>query len=282
VTSPDEPFPPSDRPPSTDASSPGEAAAIDEGPLPRYPIVLVHGLLGFVRQTVTRLLSFAYFQGVEDALSEAGIEVHSVSLPPTGGVESRAQALASAVEALGAARVNLVAHSMGGLDARWYVGRLGGGAHVASLTTLSTPHRGTAVADWGTHRVGRALSAMRLLRDAGLDADAFDDLTRIACDERNELLAGAPEVPTFSYGAARPWWAISAPLLLSFRLLQKAEGPNDGLVSVASARYGTYLGTLDADHFGATGWSWTPPGIERFDHLAFYRGLAHDLARRGY
>ena len=260
-------------------SSPG---TVEGGPLPRHPIVLVHGLLGFCRQTLTRLLSFAYFQGVEDHLDEAGAEVHAVSLPPIASVEDRALALARALERFPGERVNLVAHSMGGLDARWYVGMLGGADRVASLTTISTPHRGTAVADWGMHRVGRTLSAVRLLRAAGIDPRGFDDLTRAACDERNERLAGRPEVPTFSYGAARPWWAIAPPLSLSFRMLQRAEGPNDGLVSVTSARHGTYLGTLEADHLGATGWHWTPPGIARFDHLAFYLRVAHDLARRGY
>src|SRR5262245_43856545 len=97
----------------------------DSGPLPRHPIVLVHGLLGFVRRAVTRLLSYAYFQGVSESLAEDGIPVRTVALPPSASVESRARALADAIEGLGLAstdRVNLVAHSMGGLDARWYVG----------------------------------------------------------------------------------------------------------------------------------------------------------------
>lgn len=249
---------------------------------PRHPVVLVHGLLGFVRRTVTRLLSFAYFQGVEDALTDAGVPVRSIALPATASVVDRARALADAVESLGADRVNVVAHSMGGLDARWYAGRLGGHRRVASLTTIGTPHRGTYVADWGGLRVGRALAGWRHLADLGLDARAFPDLTREACDARNAALLDAPDVPTFSYGGARPWWAIAVPLQLPFRVLQRVEGPNDGLVSVASARYGTYLGTLEADHLAETGWHWTPPGIARFDHVAFYLRLARDLAARGY
>jgi triacylglycerol lipase len=171
---------------------------------------------------------------------------------------------------------------MGGLDARWYVGRLGGDRRVASLTTIATPHRGTYVADWGGRRIGRALAGWRLLADLGVDVRAFPDLTRAACDDRNAALADAPSVPTYSWAGARPWWAIAAPLQVPFRLLQRAEGPNDGLVSVASARYGEFQGTLDADHFAQTGWHWTPPGVARFDHLAFYRRIAHDLAVRGH
>lgn len=256
--------------------------AAEAGPAPRHPVVLVHGLLGFVRRTVARLLSFAYFQGVEEHLAGAGVPVKAVALPPSATVEARARALADAVDGLGADRVNLVAHSMGGLDARWWVGRLGGERRVASLTTIATPHRGTYVADWGGRRVGRALAGWRLLRDLGVDSGAFADLTRAACEERNAALAGAPEVPTFSWAGARPWWAIAAPLQVSFRLLQRAEGPNDGLVSVASARFGEFLGTVEADHFAETGWHWTLPGVARFDHRSFYLSIARDLARRGF
>ena len=238
------------------------AAPATAGPVvaPRHPIVLVHGLLGFTRRTISRLFSFAYFQGVEDALRDAGVEVLSVALPATGGVEARARALADALDARGYPRVNLIAHSMGGLDARWYVGRLGGADRVASLETVSTPHRGTAAADWGEARVGRALAGWRMLRDLGIDPTAFRDLTRAACEARNAELAAAPEVPTFSIAGARPWYAVAAPLLMSFRMLQREEGPNDGLVSVASARWGESWGTVEADHLAETGWHWTPPG----------------------
>ena len=248
----------------------------------RHPVVLVHGVLGFTRRTISRLFSFAYFQGVEDALREAGIEVVSVPLPATSSVDARARALKDAVDRTRAPRVNLIAHSMGGLDARWYVGKLGGHEKVASLVTISTPHRGTHLADWSDVRLGRAMAGWRLLRDVGIDSSAFRDLTRAACLARNAELVTAPEVPTYSLGGARPWYATAAPLQMSFRMLQRAEGPNDGLVSVESARWGEWWGTVEADHLAQTGWHWTPPGIARFDHRAFYLGLVRRLAERGF
>ena len=130
---------------------------------------------------------------------------------------------------------------MGGLDARWYVGRLGGHERVASLVTISTPHHGTAIADWCLHRLGGfAVEGRRFLQGLGVETAAFDDLTRDAAAERNEILLDAPEVPTVSYGGARPWYAVAAPLQVSFRVLQRAEGPNDGLVSAASAKWGKF------------------------------------------
>jgi triacylglycerol lipase len=250
---------------------------------PRHPVVLVHGVLGFVRQTLGRLLSFAYFQGVEDHLREAGVPVHSVALPALGGVEARAKALKAALGALPPGKVNVIAHSMGGLDARWYVGRLGGHERVASLVTIATPHHGTAIADWGLRRLGAfAVEGRRFLEGLGVETSAFDDLTRDASERRNEVLLDSPEVPTVSYGGARPWYAVAAPLQVSFRILQRFEGPNDGLVSAASAKWGEYRGTVDADHFAQTGWHWTPPGLGRFPHLDFYGGIVSDLTARGF
>ena len=47
----------------------------------------------------------------------------------------------------GSEKVNIIAHSKGGLDARYMISCLGMGAQVASLTTVSTPHRGSQVID---------------------------------------------------------------------------------------------------------------------------------------
>lgn len=46
-------------------------------------------------------------------------------------------------------KVDIIAHSMGGLDSRWYVEKLGGAACVDDLVTLGTPHQGTYVAILG-------------------------------------------------------------------------------------------------------------------------------------
>ena len=58
--------------------------------------------------------------------------------------------------------VDIVAHSMGGLVARWYIERLDGAQHVERLVTIGTPHRGRASAGWvgacrrRVIRIGRA------------------------------------------------------------------------------------------------------------------------------
>ncbi len=51
-------------------------------------------------------------------------------------------------------KIDIVAHSMGGLIARYYVKRLGGHRYVRSLVTLGTPHHGTPTAIPGVLALG--------------------------------------------------------------------------------------------------------------------------------
>jgi len=68
----------------------------------------------------------------------------------------------------------------------------------------------------------------------------------------------------------------------AWNILTPVEGPNDGLVSVASARWGEYLGTLPVDHFAQTPDAvFVRPG-ETFDSLGFFARLVEELAWRGF
>jgi len=104
-------------------------------------VVLIHGLFGF-----TRLLWLEYFAQARALFEQMGMRVVLPSLPWSGSIEQRACSLAAQL-ASEPGPLYLVAHSMGGLDARCWISHLGGAAKIASLTTLATPHRGSPVAD---------------------------------------------------------------------------------------------------------------------------------------
>jgi pimeloyl-ACP methyl ester carboxylesterase len=112
----------------------------------RFPIVLHHGFLGF-----DRIFMIDYFFGVRTALRDAGYDIHATTVAPVNTIAFRAHQLASQIdkvlEETGASKVNIVAHSMGGLDARYLISSLGYGDKVASLTSIATPHQGSLVAD---------------------------------------------------------------------------------------------------------------------------------------
>src|SRR5438552_7629712 len=139
---------------------------------PRYPVVLAHGFLGFDELALGGNRD-GYFRGVAARLEQMGIKVYSPRVPPAAAIATRAERLAQLIRALPDERVNIVAHSMGGLDARYAISRLGLADRVASLTTIATPHLGTPLAD-----MGKAILA-RIVRMAGrfIDLRAFLDLT---------------------------------------------------------------------------------------------------------
>ncbi|HEU4611724.1 MAG TPA: alpha/beta fold hydrolase, partial [Kofleriaceae bacterium] len=123
-----------------EARGPG---AIETGPL---PVVLVHGLFGFDRIGVPGV-RLHYFRGIVNHLEHAGCHAHAVRLPAAASVPDRARILADKIAALPHRRVDIIAHSLGGLDARYALAHLGLASKVRALVTIGTPHRGTPLAD---------------------------------------------------------------------------------------------------------------------------------------
>jgi triacylglycerol lipase len=214
-------------------------------------------------------------------LRERGIEALYPNVEPTGGVAERAEQLRDLICHWTSEPINLIAHSMGGLDARYLITHLGMADRVASLTTISTPHHGTAVADWFCLNFRQRVPLLLTLEAFGINVDGFRDCRTDACRAFNERTPDAPGVRYFSYTAAVPSSRISPLLRRAWNILTPLEGANDGLVSVRSAAWGEVLGMLSVDHFAQT-----PDGLfvrpgENFDALTFYSHLVEDLAHRG-
>jgi triacylglycerol lipase len=109
------------------------------------PIVLAHGFLGFAK-----FGRVEYFRGVQDHLQKQGCTVFASTVGPKDSVPERASLLESEIRnQFDGQKVHVIAHSMGGLDARFLLSKNGRQQTdlIASLTTVCTPHQGTAVAD---------------------------------------------------------------------------------------------------------------------------------------
>ena len=119
-------------------------------------IVLHHGLFGFAHKRPAPRLRLDYFHRINRVLGEDGYRVVCTHVAPIGSVAARAQQLADQLDHLNGAPVYLLAHSLGGLDARHMLTRLGRGRNVKALVTIGTPHRGTSFADWVVKRLGRS------------------------------------------------------------------------------------------------------------------------------
>ena len=260
----------------------------------RYPIVLVHGLNGFDQWRLDLgrwpLVRIEYFRAIAARLRAVGVPaVHAAVLPPRGSIVERAAALAAYVEReVAAPRFHLVAHSMGGLDARHYLTHLGGAARGAlSLTTLATPHRGSPLAAMLVDslfapclRVTRRLRLERLLRYTHSKSAGHHDLRPAACTAFNTVTPDVPGVAYFSWAGAPPQGAVQWPLRLTWGILLRGPegGPNDGMVTVDSARWSGWRGCVPADHISLVGWQITAASRRCFCAGDFYIRLLADLA----
>ena len=99
----------------------------------RYPIVLVHGL------AMKDTFFMKSFGRIDRILRIQGYTVYKSGVDAVGSVESNAGQLKAEVEEIlretGADKVNIIAHSKGGLDAKWMINHLGMAEKAASLTT---------------------------------------------------------------------------------------------------------------------------------------------------
>jgi triacylglycerol lipase len=252
-----------------DAAREGEALD-DTYTQTRYPIVLCHGLAGF--DSLFGVVD--YFYGIDTALSAGGADVFVTYVPAFDSNEARGEELLSEVEDIvartGAAKVNLIGHSQGGLDAR-YVAAMRPDL-VASVTTVGTPHQGATLADYliahlkpgGFDETVLALFAdslgtlVALLSGYTEPEDAIGALTALssagAAAYNAKFPAGLPTTPCGSGPASASGisfysWAgtgqltnlldVTDPLLKLSSLVY--SGANDGLVGQCSAHFGTVL-----------------------------------------
>jgi triacylglycerol lipase len=215
------------------------------------PIVLHHGL--FQGNVGIGSVKRATFKGIDKALIAAGFPVFVSSVHPTAGVEKRARQLKQWLLSIrsqhDSQKVILIAHSLGGLDARYMLTKLDMDKYVQTLVTVSTPHRGSPFADWCVENFAKKLNCFSLVRRLGWDIEAFEDLTTERCARFNEKIRNVPGVSYYSISASRPRSQMPAIAVHPWTIVRKAEGPNDGLVSVQSAKWGKHLGTWRVDHW---------------------------------
>lgn len=241
----------------------------------RYPIVLVHGLFGFVER---RLGPFrlVYFRGVAPYLESVGNRVIALSTPACRRIEDRAARIAETLDHhpdLKDTSVNLIAHSMGGLDGRYLISRLGYAERVRSLTTVATPHRGSVLAD--------ALMIPGLNRLSTRLVPALGDLTEKALRRFNAETPDQPVTRYFSVPAKTGILSCSPILWPTYLFLRAVRGPNDGQVTAASAQWGEVLEEVYADHIQLIGVRFGLNAFTCEGHLNLFGRITKRLVEAG-
>jgi triacylglycerol lipase len=290
-------------PPSPDA----EMVVAPHGP---YPIILAHGLFGF-----TNIGPLDYFYGIAPVLEAQGRTVIATSVDPVQSSDVRGQQLVTQIEQIrvqtGAAKVVIIGHSQGGLDARWAA--TNDPDAVAAVITIATPHLGSPVADVALGLApGDEQAALDALANVfGLSGTSFEgalqDLSSAGAAAFN---AATPDVKGIKYWSVAgrsnmiaadecppsstittewdssndPMDAVLLPIDAILQSQVSSSTVQDGLVTIDSAQWGTFLGCVPADHFdevcqiaGAS------PGIgNNFDCLGLYTNLGNLLTANGF
>lgn len=260
----------------------------------KYPIVLVHGV--FFRD----LEKLNYWGRIPEELEKNGATLYYGEQQSALGIEESAKEVAekikSIVEETGCEKVNVIAHSKGGLDSRYAISCLGADKYVASLTTVNTPHRGCVFAEWLLDHAPDKLregiaskynAVFTLIGDKNPDfLKAVNDLKASSCQKFNEQVKDVPGIYYQSVGSKiNKVMSGVFPLNFSHLLAKYFDGPNDGLVTVSSSKWGEKFTYLESK---------APDGVSHADVIdlarhdkpdldirEFYVGLVSDLKTKG-
>ncbi len=220
----------------------------------KYPVVLVHGL-------AAKDFPFCKaFGSIPGFLHKQNIPTYVTNQDGVGTILNNAQQLKWEIERICQAedceKVNLIAHSKGGLDARCMISQLGMHTHVASLTTLSTPHYGSRLSTTLLKAPRWLIGVLcffingfyRIFRDRKPDIlAAARDITNEAMEDFNLRTPNHPAVYYQSYSSQAS--KVNAFLVyIPYQVSRHCEqDETDGLVSVQSSQWGNYRGQMDGN-----------------------------------
>ena len=259
-----------------------------------YPILLVHGV--FFRD----FRFFNYWGRIPAELKRNGALLYYGNQQSAASVarcgEELTLRIRQIVKESGCEKVNIIAHSKGGLDSRHAISVCGAAPYVASLTTINTPHRGCIFADYLLEHIPDAIcekvaskynAGLTLLGDSNPDfMEAVHDLTASCCRNLNTLMPDDAQVYYQSVGTKMNRAQSGRfPLNMSYPMVKHFDGANDGLVSVDSMNWGSNFICLTVPEGRGISHGdmidLNRENIKGFDVREFYVDLVKDLKKRG-
>jgi triacylglycerol lipase len=212
----------------------------------KYPLVLVHGVALYDKMNYLEI-----WGRIPQTLTDRGVQVFHGNTEGWRDYESNALILKETIEKIlletGKEKVNIIAHSKGGLDARYLLWKYDIGDKVASLTTISTPHHGTEVADliYNQRLVDKEMiiKALDLLGeiDSNINPIVYEitrQLTTEYMKEFNEKVIMDNRVYFQNLYTTMKRASDDELFRYTYQYIKGISGANDGLVSEVSARWG--------------------------------------------
>lgn len=259
----------------------------------KYPLVLVHGV-GF------RDLKYINYWGrIPKELIRNGAKVYYGNQEGWGTVEYNAKDIKNRVidilKETGCEKVNIIAHSKGGLDSRYMISKLDMGDYVASLTMISSPHGGCKFVDFACKipdKIYKAIASFfdkryRFLGDKNPDFyTASRQFSTYHSKKFNEEVKDVDQVYYQSYASVVKNIFSDYVVAIPYMLVKLTEGENDGLVAVDSAKWGEFKGILTNE--GRRGISHGDiidlrrDDYKGFDVIEKYVEIVSELKNKGY
>lgn len=262
----------------------------------KYPIFMIHGM-GF--RDGKRL---CYWGRIPKILEQNGARIFFGGQDSNGSVESNAAQLLPVLDKVlsetGADKVNIVAHSKGGLEARYLISTMGQGGKVASLTTLSTPHNGSLTVDKLLKFPAQAVKFgcravdlwFRIVGDK--EPDTYSAINMFKTSSAKKFNSENPDDPNVyyqSYGFVMNGFFSDITMCIPWLAVYAVEGENDGLLSPEAVKWtnfkGVYRGSgrRGVSHCDEVDLRRSPLSLKGSgDITEFYLGIVEDLKNKGF
>ncbi len=284
----------------------------------KYPVLLLHGVA-----LKDNTLGFNYFGRVPANLRSRGATVFGGEQDAWGAYATNAEQIKKRIlqitdpastsnpGGLNLGKVNIIGHSKGGLDTRQMLYMYPEmKSKIASFTTMATPHRGTALADWAFNAGLDPYLNFFIKIFAKIQGDtnpnfpvaagSMQRANMVTTNAQWNSLGGYTGILSQSYAAELKNDTLKqldvALLATGWVMGNLAPSPkepyNDGAVPTSSAPFGTFKGTnvgVTAGYGGLSHFGITDRGIlifpgmtPGFDGPAFYRNVVANLKSTGY
>jgi len=261
----------------------------------KYPLLLVHGV--FFRD----YKYFNYWGRIPEELEKNGAKIYYGEHQSASSIENSSKELFDRIKKIvnetGCKKLNIISHSKGGLDSKYLLTYPEIEEYIASITTISTPHKGCMFADYLFSKIPDKLlnsiadkynKALKKMGDNNPDfIAATKDLTTSSCKEIDEKVKLKENIFCQSVGSKLNK-AIkgSFPLNYTGVFVKYFDGANDGLVGEESFKWGdNYIFVKSDDKRGISHGDiidLNRENINGFDVREFYVQLVHDLKNRGF
>jgi triacylglycerol lipase len=256
----------------------------------KYPVVLVHGIFAHDRGGIIN-----FWGRIPKILQENKIKVFLGNTDAWGSYESNAELLKAAIDKIldetNCEKVNIIAHSKGGIDSRYLIWKYNYGDKVASLTTISTPHHGAEIADliYNQKIVHSRIAKNALMIYGKLYGDINPDLYNVNyqlttknMSEFNEIINMDQNVYYQSVYTIMRNSFDDLMFFYSYLYLKKLSGDSDGIVSEYSAKWGDNIKKIEGGISHAEIVDYKKKKISGINIPDIYINIIKELSEKGF